>query len=98
MLFQISDDHTVNFPMASTTLNLDEIYQFAIDVAGGAARMLDEAMLARCGEGPGHMAHIEKDSSVDLVTQADEGKPDPCCSRRLATCSRCRAGHCWQPL
>nr|POF13302.1 protein qutg [Quercus suber] len=59
--------------MATADADLDGIYRFAIDVARGAARILHQAMLARCSGGDRvSTEHIEKESSVDLVTQTDE--------------------------
>ncbi len=56
------------------TVDIGEVYQFALSLARDAGRMLNDSMLARCHGGLKE-AHIEKESAVDLVTQTDEGKP-----------------------
>nr|POF03904.1 protein qutg [Quercus suber] len=65
--------------MAAAEIDLDGIYRFAIDVADGAARLLHQAMLQRCSGAARATTteHIEKESSVDLVTQTDEGESAP---------------------
>lgn len=54
-------------------VDLDEVYDFALELANEAGRILDDAWRARCGGGP-QATHIEKESAVDLVTQTDEGQ------------------------
>lgn len=51
---------------------LDEIYAFAVDLGRRAGQLLLDGVEKRI-DGRGHGAVSEKDSSVDIVTQADEG-------------------------
>ena len=55
------------------TVNLDEVYEFAVQLGKEAGSMLAEAAQLRFGKGP-RTNHLEKESSVDLVTQTDEGQ------------------------
>ena len=57
---------------ASLMVNLDEVYQFAIELGKEAGSMLLAAANDRIGNGL-RTGHLEKESAVDLVTQADEG-------------------------
>lgn len=60
-----------------TPEHLKEIYDFAVQLAKDAGKMLMDGVEARCGDDttPGAVAQVqvEKDSSVDIVTQTDEG-------------------------
>lgn len=56
---------------------LEEIHNFAVQLAKDAGRMLLEAVDARSGK-KGDAGHSEKESAVDLVTQTDEGQLLPC--------------------
>ena len=59
-----------------TPEHLKEIYDFAVQLAKDAGRMLMDGVEARCGNDSTagvQQAQIEKDSSVDIVTQTDEG-------------------------
>jgi Inositol monophosphatase family. len=54
---------------------LDEIYAFAIDLGRKAGNLLMEHVDQRISGSEGHSQKFdEKDSSVDIVTQTDEGK------------------------
>lgn len=56
--------------------HLKEIYDFAVQLAKDAGRMLMDGVEARCGNDntpSTEQVHVEKDSSVDIVTQTDEG-------------------------
>lgn len=50
---------------------LDEIYIFAVDLGRKAGEMLLASIERRIGDGDNQFE--EKDSSVDIVTQTDEG-------------------------
>lgn len=56
-----------------SALDLDEIYEFAIQIGKEAGGMLQRAAEARFG-GSVESKHIEKENAVDLVTQTDIGK------------------------
>jgi myo-inositol-1(or 4)-monophosphatase len=59
-----------------TPEHLKEIYDFAVQLAKDAGRMLMDGVEARCGNDSTpstEQTHVEKDSSVDIVTQTDEG-------------------------
>ena len=61
-----------------TPQHLKEIYNFAVQLAKDAGRMLMDGVEIRCGNDntPGvEQEQVEKDSSVDIVTQTDEGMP-----------------------
>ncbi|CAD0012618.1 unnamed protein product [Aureobasidium pullulans] len=64
-----------------TPEHLKEIYDFAVQLAKDAGKMLMDGVEARCGDDttPGAVAQVqvEKDSSVDIVTQTDEGLSSP---------------------
>lgn len=54
---------------------LDQIYAFAVDLGRKAGDLLMERIEQRISGGQGHSQKFEeKDSSVDIVTQTDEGK------------------------
>jgi myo-inositol-1(or 4)-monophosphatase len=54
---------------------LDEIYAFAVDLGRKAGKLLMERMDQRISGSEGHSQKFkEKDNSVDIVTQTDEGK------------------------
>lgn len=54
---------------------LDQIYAFAVDLGRKAGDMLMERIEQRISGSEGHSQKFEeKDSSVDIVTQTDEGK------------------------
>lgn len=54
---------------------LDEIYAFAVDLGRKAGDLLMERVELRISGGEGNSQKFdEKDSSVDIVTQTDEGK------------------------
>lgn len=55
------------------SLDLEDIYKFAIRLGKCAGGMLLRAAEARFGDAP-EQTHIEKESAVDLVTQTDIGK------------------------
>jgi hypothetical protein len=58
---------------------LEEIYVFAIQLGKDAGKLLlDAANLRMQGDGRKEQTSVEKASSVDLVTQTDEGKLDIC--------------------
>jgi myo-inositol-1(or 4)-monophosphatase len=58
---------------------LEEIYAFAIQLGKGAGNLLlDAANLRMQADGREEQTSVEKASSVDLVTQTDEGKLDIC--------------------
>lgn len=52
---------------------LDEIYAFAIDLGRQAGKMLMDRVDQRVAGG-GANAFEEKENSVDIVTQTDEGE------------------------
>ena len=55
---------------------LSEIYEFAVQLGKDAGRVLMEGATCRMGGSDGvrvEQAQVEKDSSVDIVTQTDEG-------------------------
>ncbi|KAK4565389.1 hypothetical protein LTR86_004006 [Recurvomyces mirabilis] len=54
-------------------VNLDEVYAFALQLAKDAGKLLDDAWRARCN-GDGLVDQVEKESSVDIVTQTDEAR------------------------
>lgn len=58
---------------AELTVDLGEVYQFAIELGKDAGSMLMAAAHDRIGNGL-RAKHLEKDSAVDLVTQTDEGE------------------------
>ncbi|KAI5244679.1 inositol monophosphatase [Aureobasidium subglaciale] len=58
-----------------TPEHLKEIYDFAVQLAKDAGKMLMDGVEARCGDDSTpstQQEHVEKDSSVDIVTQTDE--------------------------
>lgn len=58
-----------------TQNELDEIYAFAVDLGRKAGDLLMERVELRISGGEGNSQKFEeKDSSVDIVTQTDEGK------------------------
>ena len=57
----------------SSSLNLDEVYEFAVELGKEAGAMLMKAAEARFG-GLSESSHTEKDNAVDLVTQTDIGE------------------------
>lgn len=85
-----------NFPPE----NLKEIYDFAVQLAKDAGRILMDGVEARCGNEATpavNQVQVEKDSSVDIVTQTDEGTwcsvVRPRSSTDTNTRNRCR-GFC----
>lgn len=67
MTYQISDHE------------LSEIYDFAVQLGKDAGRILMDGAQARIGEANGvtkEQKQVEKDSSVDIVTQTDTGESD----------------------
>ena len=60
--------------MATFDANLDDVYAFALELGEAAGKMLDDGWRARCTGGAGTSSSVEKDSSVDIVTQTDEGE------------------------
>jgi myo-inositol-1(or 4)-monophosphatase len=59
-----------------TPEHLKEIYDFAVQLAKDAGRMLMDGVEVRCGNDSTagvQQEQVEKDSSVDIVTQTDEG-------------------------
>lgn len=57
---------------AEPDLDLDEIYAFAVQLGKDAGKMLMEAAQLRFDGSSPQDALVEKDSSVDIVTQTDE--------------------------
>ena len=53
-------------------MDLDEVYQFAVQLAKEAGSLLLNAAQHRYGNGL-RANHLEKENAVDLVTQTDEG-------------------------
>lgn len=51
---------------------LDEIYVFAVDLARKSGQLLLEGVESRIN-GAGQGTELEKENSVDIVTQTDEG-------------------------
>ena len=60
----------------NSSLNLDEVYEFAVELGEEAGAMLMKAAEARFG-GVSESQHTEKESAVDLVTQTDIGESKP---------------------
>lgn len=58
---------------AFESIDLEEVYNFAVKLGKDAGGMLLRAAEARFGDAP-RQTHIEKESAVDLVTQTDIGK------------------------
>ncbi|KAK3110688.1 hypothetical protein LTR53_014775 [Teratosphaeriaceae sp. CCFEE 6253] len=56
---------------AEREIDLDKIYTFALRLGRDAGKMLDDAWRLRAGGG-GSAQYVDKDSSVDIVTQTDE--------------------------
>jgi myo-inositol-1(or 4)-monophosphatase len=53
---------------------LDEIYTFAVDLGRKAGKLLMERVDQRISDANGHSNSFEeKENSVDIVTQTDEG-------------------------
>ena len=68
---------------------LDEIYVFAIQLGKDAGNLLLEAANLRMqGDGRKEQSSVEKASSVDLVTQTDEGKLQICDQSILLSSTR----------
>jgi hypothetical protein len=63
--------------MASSDLDLDSIYTFALQLGKDAGRLLLEAAQRRMS-GADQLVEEEKLNSVDIVTKTDEG--ELCCS------------------
>lgn len=60
----------------TSSLDLDEIYQFAIQLGKDAGKSLQDAAQQRMNGGD-QLEEIEKLNSVDIVTKTDEGeRPD----------------------
>jgi myo-inositol-1(or 4)-monophosphatase len=57
-----------------TDLDIDEIYKFAVQLGKDAGTLLQKAAESRFGLNAHHDVVQEKDSSVDIVTQTDEGE------------------------
>lgn len=57
----------------ASDLNLDEIYQFAIQLGKDAGRLLQDAAQQRMNGGD-QLEEVEKLNSVDIVTKTDEGE------------------------
>lgn len=60
----------------TSNLDLDEIYQFAIQLGKDAGKLLQDAAQQRMNGGD-QLEEVEKLNSVDIVTKTDEGKR--CC-------------------
>lgn len=54
-------------------VDLDEVYQFAVQLGQEAGSLLMDAAHLRYGSAQ-RTDHLEKESAVDLVTQTDEGQ------------------------
>lgn len=59
-----------------TSLDLDGIYEFAIQIGKRAGDMLMRAAEARFDSSQ-ESKHVEKESAVDIVTQTDIGGLEP---------------------
>lgn len=57
----------------ASDLNLDEIYQFAIQLGKDAGKLLQYAAQQRMNGGD-QLEEVEKLNSVDIVTKTDEGE------------------------
>jgi len=57
----------------ATDLDLDAIYQFAIQLGKDAGKLLQEAAQRRIS-GEEQLDEVEKLNSVDIVTKTDEGE------------------------
>ena len=60
-------------PTMATDLDLDAIYQFAIQLGKDAGKLLQEAAQRRIS-GEEQLDEVEKLNSVDIVTKTDEGE------------------------
>ena len=59
----------------ASKLDLDSIYQFAIQLGKDAGRLLQDAAQKRMS-GEETLDEVEKLNSVDIVTKTDEGKAE----------------------
>lgn len=62
----------------ASELDLDSIYQFAIQLGKDAGKLLQDAAQRRMS-GEEQLDELEKLNSVDIVTKTDEGEEDLCC-------------------
>lgn len=82
-----------------STEELDEIYTFAIQLGKDAGQMLMTAAESRFGDAnaPGReQQSVEKDSSVDIVTQTDEGKSPSQFGFSVVPSERLPLSHFWE--
>jgi myo-inositol-1(or 4)-monophosphatase len=70
----------------NNSLDLEEIYEFAVELGKEAGAMLMKAAEARFG-GVSESNHTEKDNAVDLVTQTDIGEWKMFITRLSLRCS-----------
>jgi len=66
-----------------TEQELDNSYAFAVQLGKNAGKLLLDIAQSRC-KGEETQEAAEKDSSVDIVTKADEGQPGACKQRPVA--------------
>lgn len=59
----------------ASKLDLDSIYQFAVQLGKDAGRLLQDAAQKRMS-GEETLDEVEKLNSVDIVTKTDEGKAE----------------------
>lgn len=57
-------------------IDLDEVYQFAVQLGKDAGSLLQKAAESRLSSDSVQAAHVEKENAVDIVTQTDEGEHD----------------------
>ena len=69
-----NDVQPIDYVLTMTSsLDLDEIYQFAIQLGKDAGKLLQDAAQQRMNGGD-QLEEIEKLNSVDIVTKTDEGE------------------------
>lgn len=57
----------------SSDVDLDEVYDFAVQLGKDAGSMLSKGAQDRIGNNV-RATHLEKENAVDIVTKTDEGK------------------------
>lgn len=69
----LSYSRNKRIPIMASELDLDSIYQFAIQLGKDAGKLLQEAAQRRMS-GEEQLDELEKLNSVDIVTKTDEGE------------------------
>ena len=60
--------------VSRSDVDLEEVYEFAVQLGKDAGNLLMDAAKARFGGQPTENKFEEKESAVDIVTKTDEGK------------------------